>query len=607
MDFRTLNELFQRRVEASSSRRAYSYSKGGRWLDVTWTTMGGLVDETANGLMALGLRPGDTVAILGETRPEWCNCDLAVLAAGGRSVGIYQTESAANTQHILVDANARFVLVDTLEQLAKIESLRAACPALQRAVLWDGTPPPSSSGFALTYDALRAMGREHHSAHPSALSERRGAANPQDPAILIYTSGTTGFPKGAVLTHKNITTLLKTLQRVAQFTEEDVALGFLPMAHVAERVISFYSRVATGMQTVFARSLKTVVEDIQYARPTIFGSVPRIFEKVYAKVQAGIAAAPLPKRKLAEWALGVGRQVSRRRRAGEKKLPRVLELQLRLADKLVLSKIRDAFGGRVRYCIVGAAPTPVEILEFFHACGILILEVYGLTEVTGAATANRPDDFRFGTVGKSLPGVQLRIAEDGEILIKGDTVFPGYLNLDTATHEAIDGDGWFHSGDVGEFDQDGFLRITDRKKNLIVTAGGKNVAPANVEALLKKDPLIGHAIAIGDRRPYLIGLFSLDPDAARNFAAEHGISGDMASLAKDPKVRARLAQVVDAANRELARYEQVRKFAVLPSELTTETGELTPSLKVKRKVVEENFRDLIDSLYRDGAEAANAA
>lgn len=607
MDFRTLNELFQRRVEASGSRRAYSHSKGGRWQDVTWTAMGTEVDEVGHGLLALGLEAGETVAILGETRPEWCNCDLAVLAAGGRSVGIYQTESAANTQHILLDANARFLFVDSLEQLAKIESLRGSCPGLQRVVLWDGTPPLSSAGFAITYDVLRAMGREHATAQPAALNERRTKAAPQDPAILIYTSGTTGFPKGAVLTHKNISTLLKTLQRVAQFTEEDVALAFLPMAHVAERVISFYSRVATGMQTVFARSLKTVVEDIQYARPTIFGSVPRVFEKVYAKIQAGIAAAPLPKRKLAQWAIGVGREASRRRRAGQKKLPKALELQLRLADKLVLHKIREAFGGRVRYCIVGAAPTPVEILEFFHACGILILEVYGLTEVTGAATANRPDDFRFGTVGKSLPGVQLRIAEDGEILIKGDTVFPGYLNLDAANREAIDGDGWFHSGDVGEFDHDGFLRITDRKKNLIVTAGGKNVAPANIEALLKKDPLIGHAIAIGDRRPYVVALFALDPDAARNFAGEHGISPDMASLAKDPKVRERLQKMVDAANAELARYEQVRKFAVLPSELTTESGELTPSLKVKRKVVEENFRDLIDSLYRDGAEAATAA
>jgi long-chain acyl-CoA synthetase len=606
MEFRTLNELLVARVQASAEKRAYTFSKGGRWVDVSFAEMGREVDEVANGLLSLGLAPGDAVAILGETRPEWGNADLAVLACGARSAGIYQTNTPAQSAHILNDAGCRFVFVDSSEQLERIEQVRAGCAKLERAFLFEGRAS-KNGGFVITYEDLRALGREYAKNHPTALAARRSAVAPNDPAILIYTSGTTGLPKGAVLTHKNVCTLLKTFQRAAPITEDDTSIAFLPMAHSAEHIAGFFGRVAFGMPAVYARSLKTVVEDIQYAKPTILGAVPRIFEKVYAKVQADIAQQSAARRKIAHWAIGVGREVSRRRRAGQKTLPRWLALQHPIADRLVLSKVREAFGGRIRFCVTGAAPISLEILEFFHACGILILEAYGLTETSAIATINRPDDFRLGTVGKSLPGMQIRIANDGEILLKGDTVFAGYHNLEAETREAIDADGWFHSGDIGEFDRDGFLRITDRKKNLIVTAGGKNVAPANIEALLRRDTLFAHALALGDRRPYISALFAFDGENARKVAAELNISPDLAVLARDPRVIERAAKVVEAANADLARYEQVRRFAIAPAEFTPEGGELTPSLKVKRKVVEEKFKDLIDSLYRGAADASTMA
>jgi long-chain acyl-CoA synthetase len=597
MEFRTVNELFLARVERSAHRRAHMTYRNGQWIDVTWREMGREVDEVANGLLALGLRPGESVAILGETRPEWGICDLAALAAGGRSVGIYQTNTDKQCEYILTDSATRFVFVENADQLAKIEAVRAGCPAVDKVILWEGTPP-RNGGVVLTYAGLREMGREHGTRSPDALRERRLSVTPSDDAILIYTSGTTGMPKGAILTHRNLCFMLKVWQRIAEVREDDITVSFLPMAHGAEHVVSFFGRIAMGFQTAYARSMQTVIEDVQRVRPTVFGSVPRIFEKAYAKIQADLQKAPPLKRTLASWAFQVGREHARLRRAG-KKIPLVLELQHQLADRLVLSKIRAVFGGRVRYFISGAAPISIEILEFFHACGLLVLELYGLTESTVLATANRPHDFRFGTVGKALPGVQIRIAEDGEILIKGDNVFKGYNNQPEATAECVDNDGWLHTGDIGTFDQDGFLRITDRKKNLIITAGGKNIAPANIEALIRKDPIVGHVLAIGDRRNYVVALISLEPDTARTFAKENALPTDLAALAAHPRIRERLQATVDAANTELARYEQVRKFAVLPGELRQEDGELTPTLKVKRKVVEEKYKALIDAMYAE--------
>jgi long-chain acyl-CoA synthetase len=602
LEFRTLNEMFLRRVEASASRRAYLFHRGGRWVDVTWAEMGREVDEVANGLLSLGFAKSEAASIIGETRPEWGICDLAILAAGGRSVGIYQTSTAKQCEHILVDSGSRFVFVENLEQLEKILEIRGNCPALQKAILWEGTPP-QNGGFVLSYEALRQMGRELARTNPTALDERRRSVVPSDEALLIYTSGTTGMPKGAILTHKNLCTVIKIIHRMAPLTEDDITVCFLPLAHGAERVVGFYNRISLGVQAAFARSIPLLLEDIRMVRPTIFGSVPRIFEKAYSRIQTEVQKAPPLRRRLALWAFGVGREVSRLRRQGVQRLPPLLEVQHRLADRLVLSKIRELFGGRCKYFITGAAPISLEILEFFDGCGMKVLEAYGLTESTVIATANRHDDYRLGTVGKALPGVQIKIAPDGEILIKGDTVFKGYHNLPEETREAIDKEGWLHTGDIGDFDKDGFLRITDRKKNLIITAGGKNIAPANIENLIKGDPLVGHVVAIGDRRPYVVALISLDPEATRKLASDHGLPSDLRAIANHPVVRERLQRTVDAANRELARFEQVKRFAVLPGELTQEAGELTPTLKVKRKVVEEKYKALIDAMYAEGSEA----
>jgi long-chain acyl-CoA synthetase len=597
MEFRTVNELFLRRVEMSGPRPSYRAYRQGAWTEVTWSEMGREVDEVAEGLLALGVEKGQAIAILGETRPEWAVCDLAVLASGCRSVGIYQSNTAAQCEHILFDSASRVVFVENQAQLDKVLELKAHCPSLEKAILWEGTPP-QNGGFVISYAALRALGKELARSHPNALAERRADVAPSDEAILIYTSGTTGMPKGAILTHKNICSVLKVWERLATVGEDDLTLSFLPMAHGAEHVLNFFNRLSRGYQTAYARSLATLIEDIRVIRPTFFGSVPRIFEKAYAKIQADLhKAAPL-KRKVADWAFKVGREAAKYRQSGTR-MPILLELEHRLADKMVLSKIREAFGGRVRFFVSGAAPISLEILEFFESCGLLILEAYGLTESTVVATANRLHDYRLGTVGKALPGVQVKIAPDGEILLKGDLVFKGYHNLPEATAECIDKEGWLHTGDIGGFDQDGFLRITDRKKNLIITAGGKNIAPANIEALIRQNPLVGHVLAIGDRRPFVVALIALEPEAAKKFAGEHDLSADPATLASHPTLRQSLQQTIDTANRDLARYEQVKRFAVLPTELKQEAGELTPTLKVKRKVVEEKYKALIEAMYAE--------
>ncbi|MBI3072550.1 MAG: long-chain fatty acid--CoA ligase [Deltaproteobacteria bacterium] len=614
--------MFQKRCEVSGPALAARQKQGGVWRDTTWRDYHAEVERVAFGLLALGLAKGDAVAVLGETCHTWCLADLGTMLAGGVNVGIYATNTAKQCAYILKDSRARVAFVQGRDQLAKIVAefreqsaekpvassrerngepdghggRTLPLPDLRTVIVWgeklNGEAPTE---FAITFDELLRRGDAHRSAHPNAIDERQDEVEPNDTALLIYTSGTTGPPKGAVLSHANVLSFQRAGVGIFDFRPDDMSFVFLPMCHAAEHVVGFYGRIFHGIAGTFATSLETVITEVKDVRPTLFGSVPRIFEKVYAKVNTEVEKGSPVKRAIFRWAVDVGRRVKAKERAREW-VPPHLAVQHRVADKLVLRKVREAFGGRVRAFISGAAPISVDILEFFHACGMLVLEAYGLTEVSAVCTGNKIDDYRFGSVGKPIPGVDVRIAPDGEIIVKGPTVFSGYLNLKEATAEAIDGDGWFHTGDIGRFDSDGYLYITDRKKNLIVTAGGKNVAPANIENLVKADPIISQVIVHGDRRNFLTALVTVDKDEAARFAAANGFAaGDMSH----PKMRERVQKAIDAANAELARYEQVRKFVILQDDLSQESGELTPTLKVKRKVVEEKYRAVLDRMYAD--------
>ncbi|MBI2891452.1 MAG: long-chain fatty acid--CoA ligase [Nitrospirae bacterium] len=594
---RTIPELFFRRVQDSPNGLAYRYSRDGRVTEVTWREYGELVRRFANGLLSLGFEKGDRCAILGETQPEWTIADLAAMAAGGTGVGIYQTNTAKQTEYILQHSEAKVCVLDTRAQAQKVAASLVNLPRLKTVVAWgDGI----GDGI-ISFDEILRKGDEFAKIHPNVLEQRMKAVRGEDLAILIYTSGTTGPPKGAMLSHRNCVFEICSLERIIPSSVGDITVAFLPMSHVAEHLIGFVGRIRNGMAAAYAESLDKVLDTVKATRPTVFGSVPRIFEKAYARILSQVGQASPLKRRIFEWAKRTGLEKSRRLQQRQS-VPLGLAIRYAVADRLVFSKIREAFGGRVKYFVSGAAPISTEILEFFHAAGLFVAEVYGLTECAAIATANRFDDFKFGTVGKVIPDVEVKIAPDGEILMRGPNIFMGYFKDDVATHEAIEKNGWLHSGDIGVLDTDGFLKITDRKKNLIITAGGKNIAPSNIETLVKnQSPLISQVVAIGDRRAFVVGLITLSPDELKAYGAEKGWEGaSPAELSRRPEVQATVAAAVERANAELARYEQIKKFSVLEADFTVESGEITPTLKVKRKVVEEKYREKIESLYREG-------
>jgi long-chain acyl-CoA synthetase len=420
---------------------------------------------------------------------------------------------------------------------------------------------------------------------------------PEDLAVLIYTSGTTGPPKGAMLTHRNVMAQLTMLAVMGEVDHRDVMMFFLPLAHVGERIPGHYNRIYRGVPAAFVEDFNRILDDMREIRPTVFGSVPRIFEKAYARVRSEVDRASPMARRVFQWAEGVGRAASRLEQA-KQPLPRSLRLQRAIADRLVFRKIREIFGGRVRFFLSSSAPISLEIIEFFHAAGMVILEAWGQTEVSCFATMNREEDFRLGSVGKALPGAEVRIAEDGEILVRGPIVFQGYLHQPELTAETITKDGWIHTGDLGRLDGEGFLWITGRKKEIIITAGGKNITPANIENLLKDHPLIDQALVHGDRRKYLTALLGLDPENLQAWATENGIvHSSYGEMLENPALLAEVKQMVDGVNQHFARYETIKRFALLPRLLDMEKGELTPTMKLRRRVVEERFKDLLDSLY----------
>jgi long-chain acyl-CoA synthetase len=592
----TLASMFWHRVERDGERPAQQSKEGGAWRTRTWREVGEIVRELATGLLAVGRKKGDAIAILSASRAEWVQADFAIFSVGGRTIPIYPTYPPDLIQYIVNDAGVKTLFVEDPAQLAKVLEVQGKMDGLEQIVVVQGYEG-EASGQIMTWDALRRLGRDNQERLKSDLAGRVAEVGPSDIATIVYTSGTTGPPKGVVQTHGNHVATLESAAKMAGVRDGDTHLLFLPLAHSFARLESFLG-VHRGLTTAFAENIDKLRDNLPEVKPHFICSVPRVFEKVYAGVIAKAEAGSPLKRKIFHWAVGVGREVSRLQQA-RKVVPAGLAFKHRLAHKLVFSKLHAALGGRLRFAVSGGAPLSKEIAEFFHAAGILILEGYGLTETCPSLTFNRLDNFRFGSVGQAQPGIEIKIAPDGEILGRGANIAQGYFKKPEATAEVFLPDGWFATGDIGRLDGDGFLYITDRKKDLIVTAGGMNIAPQNIENLLKGDPFISQAMVHGDKRPYPVALITVSPEELAKFAKEQGIlDTDPTSLARHPKVVERVARIVEERNGELQSYAKLKKFSILPGDFTVENGLLTPTLKVKRKVITEKHRELLDSLYR---------
>ena len=567
---------------------AVSYRDGDERVEVSYPELGRIVREIAKGLIALGIEPGERIAILAQTRPEWTYADFGGLCAGATVVPVYQTNSPDECRHVLADSDARLVFCEDAEQLAKIEEIRGELPALEHVVAFT-----EASEGTLSLEDLRARGSD---VEDERLDERVSAVDADNPYTFVYTSGTTGPPKGCVLTHANCRANMDQVEGVIDFSDS-VFYVFLPLAHVLTRVVQMIAIDVGGTLAYWRGDPKLIVEDVAETNPTHLPSVPRIFEKIYTTATGRVEEAGVLKAKIFHSAVATGRKVRALEAKGRTPGP-LLRARYALADRLALAKVRALFGNRLRLAITGAAPIDPDILEFFHACGVLVLEGYGMTETSAVASANSPDAFKFGTVGRPVPGCEVRIADDGEVMMHGPNIFRGYWKKDDATAETLS-DGWLHSGDLGEIDDDGYLRITGRKKDLIVTSSGKNITPSNIENALKQSRWISQAVVSGDRRSYLVALLTLDADEAGKLGEKVGASDDVAELAENDSARAEIQSVVDDVNKRFARIEQVKRFAILERDLSQEEGELTPTMKVKRNVVYERHKDVIEGLYED--------
>jgi long-chain acyl-CoA synthetase len=592
----TIGGMFWNRVRQYGPRAALRVKRDGVWQDISWDEWGRNVRHFAMGLMVLGLKEREKVALLSENRPEWAYVDLAVLSANAVDTPIYATNIPEQVEHIVKDSGSRFIVVSTEQQLAKVQEIRGNVPGLEKAILID-PEAEHPEDWVLTFAEVLELGEAQGDA--AAFEKRLKNVETQDLATLIYTSGTTGAPKGVMLTHNNFLANVQGALEVLPISESDLALSFLPLSHSFERLAGYYALLSGGGTIAYAESIDKVPDNIQEIRPTVMCSVPRLYEKMHARVLATIETGPALKKKMFSWGMGVGSEVSKRV-TSKKELPGMLKLKHKVADKLVFEKLRARMGDRLRFFISGGAPLAREIAEFFHAAGILILEGYGLTETTPVISANRPDAYKLGSVGQPLPNLEVRIAPDGEILVKGPSVMKGYYNRPEATREVLTEDGWFATGDIGYLDQDNFLYITDRKKDIIVTAGGKNIAPQNVENLLKLNRFIEQVCIIGDKRKYLTALIGPSFPELEDFARANGIPPEPRErLLEHPRVQRLFQEAVDEANAQLARYESIKRFSVLPVEFSQETGELTPTLKVKRKVVGTKYKEQIDRMYAE--------
>jgi long-chain acyl-CoA synthetase len=605
---RTIADLVVRSAAEYAENVAVRFKRDGAWHDVTYATLAGIVEEIALGLIELGVQPGERLCILANTRPEWSYVDMAATSAGAVVVPIYQTNSPEECLWVISDSDACVVVCEDDEQLAKVATVRDRLPNLRTVIVIDspsGKGDPREGGEAsangsstvatqeaITLEQVRERGR---GGSTEELEARRAGVRPEDPFTFIYTSGTTGPPKGCVLTHGNYRAMMGMVSDAGQIQTDEVIYLYLPLAHSYALLIQLAVFNLGGTLAYYGGDTKQIIEELSEVKPTYLPSVPRVFEKIYTLARAAIDDQPPEERERAEAAIEVGVNVRDMLAHGEE-VPADLKARFEEADEELFKTVRAIFGGRVRHATSGAAPIAREILEFFWASGVPVLEGYGMTETSTGATVSTAENHRFGSVGRPLPGVEIRIADDGEILIKGPNIFAGYHNQASTNFGAVV-DGWLHTGDLGSLDDDGYLSITGRKKDIIITAGGKNLTPANIENDLKQSRWVSQAVMHGDQRPYPVLLITLDEEEIEAFAREHGLPQDIPALAEDPAVRALIQKEIDRANAKYAQVEQVKKFFILDHDLSQATGELTPTLKVKRNVVNERYAALFDALY----------
>jgi len=570
-------QVFFETAKRQGDRCCYQYKKDGRWQALTWNEAASLVCKIAAGLESKGVKSGDKVAIFSSTRLEWSIADMAIMACGAITVPIYPTLPKERIEHILKDAGIRLIFLESGKLQNTIETIAAH--------------------ISHPIEIIQIDSPLMDNADPSHIKKRAASIKGDDIASIIYTSGTTGVPKGAVLTHGNMMAEADGASRIFKFRPDEVGFMCLPLAHVLGRLMQFH-HLTGGYQVAFMESVEKFAENCRDVRPHFIVGVPRMIEKMHERLVRHVEGASKARRRIFDWAIKIGKEAGGLRQK-HRRLPLILRLKHFIASILVFRKINRQLGGRLRLFISGGAPLGGDYAKFFQTIGLLVLEGYGLTETFAAATVNRPDDYHFGTVGKPLPGVEIKLAPDGEVLLRGPTVFREYLNMPDETRAAKTADGWFRTGDIGELSRDGFLRITDRKKDIIVTAGGENVAPQMIESLLMESRFINYCMVYGDKKKYLTALITLDPESIREFASKTGINSDFKSLAYHPQIKDLIASVIKEKNLKLARHETIKKFAILDHDFSVEAGELTPTMKVRRKFTAQKYKEILESLYRD--------
>jgi long-chain acyl-CoA synthetase len=597
---RTINEVFKNRAQKYKTRLAAEKKLNGKWEKMTWSEYYDRARLIGIGLYALGIKKGDMVALLSENRLEWIVTDMGALGIGAVVVPVYTTLVAEEVKYIIENSEAKVIFVENKMQLEKILSFADEVKFLEKIVVFNKNDAKTSHSKVISLDDLIASGKVSIE-KPGLFETLAAEVTPEDLATIVYTSGTTGVPKGAMITHKNIMAVISSLDSITpKFAyDTDQTVPLLPLSHVFERVAGHFYGMYVGLTASYAESIDTFVVDVKEKCPTVVLAVPRVCEKVYQRILGQVQEQPAWKQKMFHWGYNVGLEISALREK-KKPIPPLLGLQYKLAYNLIFKKLADALGGRVRWMTASGAPTSRDIVLFFNASGITVIEGYGMTESCAPVTMSNLSDYKIGTVGKPLPGVEVKIADDGEILVRGDNVFAGYWKMERETKNTFTDDGYLMSGDIGKFDEDGFLLITDRKKDLIITSGGKNIAPQKIEGIFKFDPLFAQFIVVGERKKFLSALININLEQAERLASQQGIPFDKP---EDLLSNAAFLKIVDAhvaeKNQKLARYETIKKYRIIRDEFSQEGGELTPSLKMKRNVINSKYTDLIDTMYED--------
>ncbi|HEY9714076.1 MAG TPA: long-chain fatty acid--CoA ligase [Chroococcales cyanobacterium] len=595
----TIVQEFWKRASGTAEKPAIMYKCDGQYQKVIWREHGRTVELVAGGLLSLGLQPKDHVAIMSQSRPNWTWADLAILSCAGATVPVYPTLAAPEVQYLVKHSDSVGLFAENAYQAQKILEAPSLPPALRFVVVIDGEPPVDSRVKCMKWDDLMKDGEVYLLNHASELKERIDSIKPSDYASIVYTSGTTGVPKGAIITHGNVHSVCKAICQMVGFFEDDIALSFLPLSHVYERVGGQMLSIYSGLVTAYAESIDMVPKNMVEVKPTVLNGVPRFYEKAYQRIQAEVRNLAPAQQYLIRWSLSLGKRAAKYGATDKSGalMKQFYRGELRVADRLVFSKIRRRFGGRLRVMVSGAAPLSSEVQTFFSTIGLPIVEGYGLTETSAPIACNTPEDNRLGTVGKALPGIEVKIADDGEILVRGPSVFAGYYKNEEASQEAFR-DGWFLTGDIGEIDSSGYIKIKDRKKDIIITSGGKHVAPQLIENMFRGEGLISNIVVYGDRRKYITALITLNKDSLKTFAESNNLPTDnIDTLCQNPVVKAEIEAVIGRKNEFLASFERIKKFVILENDFTAENNEITPTFKVKRKAITEKYQAVLDSLY----------